>query len=82
MDINKLDSWSKNWCLMFNSTKCKVMSLGRSRIPPVYTMSLCDGSTVKLECTNLEKDLGIMIDSGLMLQYLKNGWINFGLIRM
>ena len=28
-------------------------------------MSLCDGSTVKLECTNLEKDLGIMIDSGL-----------------
>jgi len=65
MDINKLDSWSKNWCLMFNSTKCKVMSLGRSRIPPVYTMSLCDGSTVKLECTNLEKDLGIMIDSGL-----------------
>jgi len=41
MDINKLDSWSKNWCLMFNPTKCKVMSLGRSRIPPpVYTMSL------------------------------------------
>ena len=43
------------------------MSLGRSRIPPVYTMSLCDGSAVKIECTNLEKDLGIglMIDSGL-----------------
>jgi len=41
------------------------MSLGRSRIPPVYTMSLCDRSAVKIECTNLEKDLGIMIDSGL-----------------
>ena len=41
------------------------MSLGRSRIPPVYTMSLCDGSAVKIECTNLEKDLGIMTDSGL-----------------
>ena len=47
---------NKNWCLMFNSTKCKVMSLGRCRIPPVYTMSLCDGSTLKLECTNLEKE--------------------------
>jgi len=67
ININKLDSSSKNWCLMFNPTKCKVMSLGRSRIPPVYTMSLCDGSrpTVKTECTNLEKELGIMIDSGL-----------------
>ena len=40
MNINKLDSWSKNWCLMFNSTKCKVMSLGRSRIPPVQC-TLC-----------------------------------------
>ena len=29
-------------------------------------MSLCDGSTVKIQCTNLEKDLGIMIDSGLL----------------
>ena len=28
-------------------------------------MSLCDGSAVKIECTNLEKKLGVMIDSGL-----------------
>jgi len=28
-------------------------------------MSLCDGSAAKIECTNLEKDLGIMIDSEL-----------------
>ena len=26
ININKLDSSSKNWCLMFNPTKCKVMS--------------------------------------------------------
>ena len=65
MDINKLDLWSKNWCLMFNPTKCKVMSLGCSRIPPVYTITHSDGITVLIECSNLEKDLGIMIDSGL-----------------
>jgi len=41
------------------------MSLRHSRIPPVYTMSLCDRSAAKIECTKLEKDLGIMIDSGL-----------------
>ena len=22
MDVNKLDSWSKNWCAMFNPSKC------------------------------------------------------------
>jgi len=65
MNINKLDSWSKNWCLMFNPTKCKVMSLGRSRIPP-----LCDGSAAKIECTNLEKDLGLMIDGLTFVEHM------------
>ena len=65
MDINNLDLWSKNWCLMFNPTKCKVMSLGRSQIPLVYTITHSDGKTVQIKCSNLEKDLGIMTDSGL-----------------
>jgi len=63
-DINNMVTWSKNWCLMFNPKKCKVMSLGRSCIPANYIMLQCDGNILKIESSNMEKDLGIMIDSG------------------
>jgi len=64
-DINNMVTWSKNWYLMFNPKKCKVMSLGRSHIPANNTMLQCDGNILKIESSNLVKDLGIMTDSGL-----------------
>ena len=51
-----------------------MLSLGRSRIPANYTMFMLQcvtvlqcysGNILKIESSNLEKDLGIIIDNGL-----------------
>ena len=54
-------------CLIRGHGKCKVMSLGHSRLSIVsdYTMTQSDGKIVSVERSTLERDLGIMIDSGL-----------------
>ena len=41
------------------------MSLGHSSIVSDYTMTQSDGKIVSVERSTLERDLGIMIDSGL-----------------
>ena len=49
--------WSKTWQMQFNTSKCKVMNLGRRGNPGhVYRM----GDT-ELENTTSEKDIGEMI---------------------
>ena len=59
-DIDCLAERAKEWAMVFNLAKCKVMHLGRSNPRNTYTMN----GTVLSE-TNEEKDLGVWIDSSL-----------------
>ena len=59
--INRLEQWSRTWQMQFNTSKCKVMHLGRRGNPGhVYMM----GDTV-LENTTSEKDIGVMVQDSL-----------------
>lgn len=59
--INKLELWSRTWQMQFNTSKCKVMHLGRGGNPGhVYMM----GNTV-LENTSAEKDIGVIVQDTL-----------------
>ena len=57
-EINRLELWSRTWQMQFNTSKCKVMHLGRRGNPGhVYMM----GDT-PLENTH---DIGVMVDESL-----------------
>ena len=59
--INRLEHWSRTWQMQFNTSKCKVMHLGRTGNPGnVYMM----GGSV-LESTKAEKDIGVMVQDSL-----------------
>jgi hypothetical protein len=63
-DINRLSDWAEKWQLNFNSSKCKVLHIGRTNQQFTYTMSDKAG-TYHLESTTLEKDLGVHMDPEL-----------------
>ena len=62
-DLQQLNKWSEEWQLHFNSSKCKVMHLGRQNPNRDYTM----GSTT-LATTTSEKDLGVYVDTELTFE--------------
>ena len=64
-DLSALQSWSKDWLVQFNISKCKILRLGSN--PPVmsYSLETSDGSTVVLEESKCERDLGVMVDNEL-----------------
>ena len=63
-DLRSLWEWSDKWQLKFNSTKCKVMHLGKSNRK--YKYSMIGNATVNtLEETVEEKDLEVWTDNEL-----------------
>ena len=66
-DIKRLDDWAKTWQLTFNTSKCKVMHLGKNRNPCSSYYMDKEGEDVILERTRLEKDLGVHIDDELKM---------------
>ena len=59
--INRLELWSRTWQMQFNTSKCKVMHLGRGGNPGhVYRM----GDSL-LENTPAEKDIGVIVQDTL-----------------
>ena len=59
--INRLEQWSRTWQMEFNTSKCKVMHLGRGGNPGhVYRM----GDSL-LENTTAEKDIGVTVQDTL-----------------
>ena len=65
--IDRLVSWADTWLMKFNSQKCKVMHLGKNN--PRHTYYMCDGEERRvLEPTDVEKDLGVYVDSGLTFE--------------
>ena len=53
-DMNSLTTWSKNWDLKFNLSKCCVLHFGRSNLKANY-----DIDDYIVENRNEEKDLGV-----------------------
>ena len=58
--LEKLETWSQEWQLLFNRGKCKVMHFGKSNPRQQYRM----GGHI-LEASKQEKDLGVVIEDNL-----------------
>ena len=59
-DIDELVKWTDQWQIKFNSTKCKILHVGNNNPRHKYFI---EGR--ELEVTDLEKDLGVHVDSQL-----------------
>jgi hypothetical protein len=59
-DLKNLCYWSKEWLMLFNIAKCKVMHLGRNNVKAVYEI---DGT--KLDEVDEERDLGVIMQKDL-----------------
>ena len=59
-DLQKLITWSDEWQMMFNVSKCKIMHIGKKDISGHYFMK-----SQQLEEVMEEKDLGVMITRDL-----------------
>ena len=63
--IDALQSWSDKWLLKLNSSKCKVISFGRS-IDKSHTYNLTiNGQTYQLARESQINDLGVTLDGKL-----------------
>ena len=63
-DLATLERWSKDWLLLFNPLKCKVMHCGMLNSKTEYYMTSQEG-TRKIQETKLEKDLGAIVADNL-----------------
>ena len=61
-DLNKLQEWSNKWLMNFNTSKCKVMHMGKSKFRPKYEYTL-NGKI--LQVSDKERDLGVNITPDL-----------------
>ena len=61
-DLNRLYEWSQTWQMSFNPSKCKVMSITRSRNPLHFDYTL---NGVSLEYVDSFTDLGVIVDFNL-----------------
>ncbi len=63
-DLEKLQSWSDTWQLHFNKAKCKALYIGKDNRKESYYMQSND-NPVKLDESEAEKDLGVIVDNAL-----------------
>ena len=70
-DIDALVKWSQDWRMLFNFSKCKKMTISKSNrqckmFPFEFSMCSADGNQRHpIEESDLEKDLGVYINSNL-----------------
>ena len=64
-DLCNLVKWSKEWQMLFNADKCKVMHVGYNNTNKHANYDVND---VQLECVSEEKDLGVIISEDLKWQ--------------
>ena len=58
--INRLEEWSEEWQMLFNSGKCHILHLGANNSNYEYTM----GGEV-LQAVEYEKDVGVIVHQSL-----------------
>ena len=61
-DLDRLNEWSSKWQMQFNTSKCKVLRVGRGKPHNRYTLN-----REELVCSEYEKDLGVIVNSDLRL---------------
>ncbi len=61
--LDKITAWCNKWQMYLNSSKCKIMHIGKKNPQLTYTIANPDGSIPMLESTTCEKDLVITITS-------------------
>ena len=61
-DLDRVVSWSSEWSMEFNVTKCKVMHLTKKR-NVIFNSYFMNGT--KLCTTNSEKYIGVRISNSL-----------------
>ncbi len=61
-DLNKLHNWNQTWKMQFNTNKCHVLEMGKSKNRPSWDYKLGNESISK---ARKEKDLGIIISDDL-----------------
>uniref|UniRef100_M3XHM8 Reverse transcriptase domain-containing protein n=1 Tax=Latimeria chalumnae TaxID=7897 RepID=M3XHM8_LATCH len=66
-DLDTLQNWAVKWQMKFNVGKCKVLHLGVNNPKRLYHLN-----NQKLESTDNEKDLGIIIDDKLKFSHHSN----------
>ena len=81
-DMEELENWSDKWLLRFHPDKCKVLSAGKRKTGR-FEYKLCN---TKLQYTEKEKDIGVVVDNQLNFEDHMNEKINkansiMGLIR-
>ena len=59
-DLDRIQKSAETWQMKFNIVKCKVLHVGNKNILQDYFMG-----GIKLECAQVEKDLGVMVDENL-----------------
>jgi hypothetical protein len=59
-DLSNLVKWSKDWMMLFNTEKCKVVHFGRNNQNCEYSLN-----SVNIKSVNEERDLGVIIQSNL-----------------
>ena len=74
-DVDNLQAWSQNWCLFFNSLKCKVLHGGRNNSETDFFMEGVGGKA-KIQKCETEKDLGVIFDTRLDFNAHINSVIN------
>ena len=63
-DLFKIHSWTREWLILLNIDKCKIMHLGRRNTAFNYTIN--NGSSIQsLHKTTAERDLGVIMTSDL-----------------
>ena len=58
--LGSLVAWSKEWQMLFNVEKCKVIHMGYNNIQAEYVMN-----DVELKCVSDEKDLAVIVSDDL-----------------
>ena len=65
-DIDAVTSWTKDWLMRLNASKCKVMHLGKNNSRIDYEIEdVSTGERKLIEKTECEKDQGVLIRSDL-----------------
>ena len=68
-DLNSLQTWSDTWLLKFHPNKCKAISISNKKntedINQKYHLYDNDGNQVKLDQSDGEKDIGVLVDENI-----------------
>ena len=73
-DLTRLQGWTRQWLLLFNASKCKVLRIGHNPPAATYTMDTIDGQSRELEESACERDLGVLIDNKLKFSQKLMQW--------